>query len=116
MNRIKCDECQGKILHKKVPYELYGVKLGDFPAEVCGKCGEICFSEEVSRKMTQIAKEKGLWGLETRTTIGKVGDALDVRLSKRLVDFFKIQKGEEVILYPEDRNRLVIELKDLSKN
>lgn len=113
MIRKKCDECNGKITHKKVPYELYGIKLGDFPAEVCGKCGEICFSEEVSRKMTQVAKKKGLWGLETKTTIGKVGDALDVRFSKRLVDFFNLRKGGEVLLYPEDRNKIAVEFKDL---
>jgi len=111
MTRTTCDECNGKILHKKVPYKLYGIKLGDFPAEVCQKCGEICFTEEVSRKMTQIAKEKGLWKLETRTTIGKVGDALDVRFSKRLVDFLGLRKGEEVVLYPEDKNKIVMEIK-----
>lgn len=111
MNRIKCEECGGKILHKKVPYELYGNKLGDFPAEVCGKCGEVCFSEEVSREMTQLAKQKGLWGLEIKTTIGKVGDALDIRFSKRLTDFFKLKKGEEVLIYPEARNKVVVEFK-----
>lgn len=95
---------------------MYGIKLGDFPAEVCQKCGEICFTEEVSRKMTQIAKKKGLWGLETKTTIGKVGDALDVRFNKRFVEFFRLKKGEEVWLYPEDRNRIVIELKDSERH
>lgn len=111
MIRTKCDECGGKILDKIIPYEIYGVKLGDFPAEVCEKCGEICFSEEVSRKMTEITKKKGLWGLEVKTKIGQVGDALDVRFGKKLVEFFKLEKGEEVWLYPEDKNKIVIELK-----
>jgi len=106
---MKCDECNGKIIKKKVPYSIYGVKLGDFPAETCTKCGEILFTEETSRKMTQIAKKRGLWGLEAKTKIGKVGDALDVRFPKRIVDFLNLKKGKEVWIHPE-KNKIIIEL------
>ncbi len=109
--RIKCEECGGKILHKNVDYSLYGISLGKFSAQVCDKCGEICFEEDVSRKMTQIAKEKGLWGLEIRTKIGKVGDTLDFRFNKRLIEFLSLKKGEEVFAYPETKSKFIIELK-----
>jgi YgiT-type zinc finger domain-containing protein len=109
MIRKKCDECGGKIVQKDVPYEIYGVLLGQFPAEVCQSCGEIIFTEETSRKMTALAKEKGLWGLEAKTTIGKVGDALDVRFPKRIVEFLDLKKGKEVWIHPE-KKRIIIEL------
>ncbi len=108
MKRIKCEECGGKIIHKKVDYSLYGVSLGKFPAEVCSKCKETCFTEETSRKMTKIAKQKNLWHLESRTKVGKVGDALDVRLSKRITNFLKLKKGVEVTVYPESKHKIVI--------
>lgn len=66
----KCDECGGKIVVKKVPYEIYDIKVGDFLAEVCQNCGEICFSEEKSKKITQKTKERGLWGLERKNWFG----------------------------------------------
>ena len=108
--RTKCDECGGKIEKKKIDYSIFGVSLGKFPAEVCTKCGEVCFDEDTSRKMTDIAKEKGLWKLETKTKIGKVGDALDVRFNKRLIEFLGLKKGEEVTIYPESRKRVIIEV------
>lgn len=109
MNRTKCDECGGKLVLKKVPYELYGVNLGDFPAEVCQNCGEIVFTEETSRGMTAKAKEMGLFGLESRTKIGQAGDSLDVRIPKRMAEFLGLSKGKEVWLHPE-KNRIIIEL------
>ena len=108
--RTKCEECGGKIINKKIDYGIFGVNLGKFPAEVCTKCDEVCFDEDVSRKMTQIAKEKGLWNLETKTKIGKVGDALDVRFNKKLVEFLNLKKGKEVTIYPENKNKVIIEL------
>lgn len=109
MDRKRCDECGGKLLLKKVPYEIYGVKLGDYSAEVCQKCGEIIFTEDTSRVMTSKAKEMGLFGLETRTKIGQVGDSLDVRIPKRMAEFLNLTKGKEVWLHP-DKNRIIIEL------
>ena len=109
MDRKGCDECGGKLSFQKVPYELYGVNLGNFPAEVCLKCGETVFTEETSRAMTTKAKEKGLFGLDAHTKIGQVGDSLDVRIPKRLAEFLNLSKGKEVWLHPE-KNRIIIEL------
>lgn len=110
---VKCYMCnKGNLVNKKVPYELYGQKLGDFEAEVCTECREVFFSEETSKKITALAKKEGLWGLSSKTKIGQAGTALDIRLSKKLIDFFRLKRGEEVILYPESRNRLVAEFPD----
>lgn len=108
--RTKCEECGGKIVRKKVEYEFYGIKIGKFPAEVCSKCGEITFEEEVSRQITKKTKDMGLWGLEARTKVGVAGSTLDIRLTKKIINFMKLRKGEEVIIYPENKHKLIVEI------
>jgi len=107
----KCYMCEkGNLTKKQVEYKLYGVSIGKFDAEVCDKCGETFFDEDVSRKMTKIAKEKGLWGLQARTKIGQAGTTLDVRLPKKIIDFLNLKKGEEVTICPEDKNKIIISI------
>lgn len=107
----KCYMCEkGNLTKKKVDYSLYGISLGKFNAEVCDKCGEVFFDEETSKKMTQLAKEKGLWGLQTKTKIGQAGTTLDIRLPKKIIDFLNLQKGKEIEIYPEGKNKLVISI------
>jgi len=107
----KCYICEkGSLTKKKVDYKLYGVSIGKFDAEVCGKCGEAFFDEDVSKKMTEIAKEKGLWGLQTKTKVGQAGTTLDIRLPKKIIDFLNLKKGKEVEIYPEGKDKLVISI------
>lgn len=107
----KCYICEkGNLLKKKVDYKLYGVRIGKFEAEVCSLCGETFFDENTSKKMTEIAKEKGLWGLQTKTKIGQAGTTLDIRLPKKIINFLNLQKGKEVEIYPEGKNKLVISI------
>ncbi len=108
MIRNKCDECRGKLVEKNVDFSLFGVLLGKFPAEVCTKCGEKVFTEATSDRIDAAAKEKGLWGLEAKTTVGKVGDSLDIRINKRIAEFVGLQKGQSVLVHPEGKNRIVI--------
>lgn len=103
-----CWECGEKMKDKMVEYFLYGIKIGTFPAKVCEKCNETYFSEETSKKITQITKQKSLWGLQAKTKIGKVGTTLDIRLPKKIIGFLNLKKGEEVTIYPESKNKLVI--------
>ena len=105
----KCYMCEeGYLTKKKVDYKLYGVDIGNFNAEVCSKCGEVFFDEDTSKKMTEIAKKRGLWGLQAKTKIGQAGTTLDIRLPKRIIEFLNLKKGKEVEIYPEGKNRLVI--------
>lgn len=108
MKRTKCEECSGRIVRKDVDYSMYGVSLGKFPAEVCTKCGEEVFDEDVSDQIEKITKEKGLYGLGTRTKVGVAGNCLDIRINKKLAKFLGLKKGEEVSISPEGRNRLVV--------
>jgi len=105
----KCYVCEkGNLKKKKVDYSLYGELIGKFNAEVCDKCGETFFSEEVSEKITEIAKKKGLFGLEAKTKIGQAGSTLDIRLPQKIIAYMKLKKGEEIKLIPESKRKLII--------
>ena len=106
----RCYVCgNGGLKKKKVDYFLLGENLGKYDAEVCDKCGEQFFDEEVDLRITKAAKEKGLWGIMTKTKIGQAGATLDIRLPKKIIEFLKLKKGEEVVIYPEGKKRLIIE-------
>lgn len=106
---MKCYECNKVELKKAfVEYKQYGVPLGKFEAEVCRKCGEIFYSSDSAGKIEKEAKKKGLFGLGAKTRIGTSGTALDVKLPKALVNFFKLEKGQEVIIEPIDLNRFQV--------
>ena len=108
MKRKICEECGGNIIHKKVDYILLGQNLGKFPAEVCTKCGEQVFDEEVSEKIDVIAKQKGLWGLQAKTRVGKIGNSFNILINSKIARFLELKKGEEVVIYPESKDKLVI--------
>ncbi len=93
-----------------VPYNLYGVKVGTYKGEECNKCSEVFYSEDTFDKMTKKVKEMGLWGLETKTKLTKVGNSLDIRLNKKVVEFLDVNKGKEVTIIPENKHKLVISL------
>lgn len=108
---VKCYECEkGKLIKKKVKYELYGTEIGRYPAEVCDKCGEIYFDSNALEKIEKKTKELGLFGLRKRVKIGTSGNALDIKLSKSFVDFFNIKKGQEVEIEPVNKNRFEVEV------
>ncbi len=108
MKRKICEECGGKIIKKQVEFNMYGFSLGEFPAEICTKCGEEVFDEEVSDQIEKITKEKGLYGLAVKTKIGVAGNTLDIRINKRIAEFVGLKKGKEVTILPEGKNKLVV--------
>ncbi|MBD3304425.1 hypothetical protein GF343_04720 [Candidatus Woesearchaeota archaeon] len=110
MKRTKCEECGGKITKKLVPFKMYGIKLGDFPAEICAKCNEEVYDEETVEKINEIAKKKGLWGLESRTKVGEVGNSLDIRINKKIADFIGLEKGKDILVHPENKRRIIIDV------
>lgn len=107
----KCYVCgKGKLVNKKIPYALYGVSIGKFEGEQCNKCGESFYSESVFDEMTKKVKKLGLWGLETKTKLTKVGNSYDIRLNKKLINFLGIGKGKEVTVVPENKKKIVVSL------
>ncbi len=107
---MKCPICEGYMKRKKAPYTVGNVKLGIFGADVCSSCGEIFFTEKSSDAIDKKAKEFGLWGLEKKGKIGYSGNSLIVRIPKKVAEFMKLKKGGGILIKPEDKKRLVIEI------
>lgn len=107
---MKCPMCEkADIKLQKKEFKMYGVSLGIFDTEICPACGEELFDEKTSALINKKAKEKGLWGLESKTKVGKSGNSLIIRVSKQIADFMELHTGEEVHLHPEGKNKLVVE-------
>ncbi len=105
-----CPVCGKPVLRRENrKSELYGFDLGNYPAEVCGSCGEIFWREADVRKMEERAKKLGIWGLEHRTKIAVAGNSLIVRIPKSIARFIGLKKGETVSLHPLGRDKLLIE-------
>ena len=108
MKRTKCEECGSKIQEKDVEVSIYGISLGKFPAEVCTQCGEEVFDEKTSMEIEKLSKSKGLWGLDRKIKIVKIGNSLAIRIPKNISEFLGLKDGKEAIMHPE-KNKLIIE-------
>lgn len=107
---MSCPVCDGKLKKTKAEYSYYDTLLGKFDAEVCQDCGETFYTEESSDKIDQIAKSKGLWGLERKSKISYSGNSLIVRIPKEIAKFMDLEKGEDIKLHPEGKKKLVVEI------
>ena len=107
----KCVLCKGKLKKRVIDYKIYGKSIGKFPALVCDSCGEQWFNEETSKKIEKAEKEKGIFGLSRETKISYSGNSLIIRIPKELAKFMGIKRETQVVLYPENKNKLCISLK-----
>jgi len=99
---MKCPICKKGILkRKKIKEEMFGIYLGEFPADVCDNCGESFTDAETTRKIEEIAKKKGIWGLGVKTKITKTGNSLAVRIPKKIAGFLKLKEGKEAYIHPD---------------
>lgn len=106
---MKCPICGKGMLKKGTVKEyMFGVYLGEFPAEICTECKESFTDSDTTRKIEEIAKKKGIWGLSAKTKITKTGNSLAVRIPKRIADYLKLKDGKEAHVHPED-HKLIIE-------
>ena len=107
----KCPICEkGTLLDRRVPYKVYGEKLGDFPASVCSYCKEEWFDEATAMKIEALEKEKGFFGLSAQTKISYSGNSLIIRIPKAIAEFMKLKREELVTIHPEGKNKLSVEL------
>lgn len=85
---------------------MFGVYLGEFPAQICTKCGESFTNEAVTKQIEQ--KEKGIWGMGKMTKISKSGNSLAVRIPQQIAKYLRLKEGKEAFIHPED-HKIVIE-------
>ena len=106
---MKCPSCRkGQLKKGKIEEEMFGVLLGEFPAEICTSCGESFTDSQTTKKIELAAKKKGVWGLGKQTKITKTGNSLAVRIPKEIAEYLKLQEGKEAYIHPE-KGKLVIE-------
>lgn len=109
---MECPVCEnGTLKSGKIKESLFGVFLGEFPADICRNCNESFTDEKTTKKIEEIAKAKGIWGLGKITKISKVGNSLIVRVPKAIAEFLKLRDGEEAFVHP-DGSKLVVEAKN----
>ena len=107
----KCPICgKGTLKKRKIKESMFGIYLGEFPAEVCSHCGESFTDVKTTKRIEDAAKKKGIWGLGMKTKIMKAGNSLAVRIPKKIADYLKLRQGEEAFVHPQD-HKLVIEAK-----
>ena len=106
---VTCPICKKSELKKtKIKETMFGVYVGEFPAEVCSSCSESFTDEETTRQIQDAAKKKGLWGLGVKTKITRTGNSLAIRIPQKIAVFLNIKEGKEAYLHPEKKT-LVIE-------
>jgi YgiT-type zinc finger domain-containing protein len=106
-----CPVCnKGELRRGKIREEMFGVELGTYPADVCGNCGESFVDGKSMQRIESRAKELGLWGLAGKVKIAKSGNSLVVRIPSELARFLKLKGGEEALIRPEGREKIVVEL------
>ena len=106
---MRCPVCeQGTLKKDKIKEMMFGIYLGEFPAEICSKCHESFTDEKTTRAIEYAAKKKGVWGLGKKTKITKTGNSLAVRIPKEIANFLKLRNGKEAYIHP-DKDRLIIE-------
>ncbi len=107
----KCPICEkGELKKGKIKEEMFGVYLGEFPAEICSKCNESFTDEKTTRMIEDVAKKKGIWGLGKKTEIAKAGNSIVARIPKEIVDYMHIKPGQEAYVHPENRGKIVVEI------
>ena len=89
---------------------MFGVDLGEYPALVCDSCGESFVDQDAMKKIEAKAKELGLWGLAKKVSIAKSGNSLVVRIPADLARFLQLKGGEDALVRPEGRGKIVVEL------
>ncbi len=88
-----CPICEkGTLKEKKVKYLVYGIELGQFPAQVCNACQEEWFDEKTSKKIEELEKKKGLFGLSKKSKISYSGNSLVVRIPESIAKFMNVKR------------------------
>jgi|SRR3989344_8020779 len=106
---MKCPICnKGELKKGSIKEEMFGVYLGEFPAQICSECGESFTNSETMKKIEESAKQKGIWGLGTKTKVTRTGNSLAIRIPKNIAKYLNLKEGKEAYIHPE-KNKIIIE-------
>lgn len=107
----KCPVCEkGNLKDGSIDEEIFGVPLGTFKAEVCDRCGESFLNEDSMRSVEEKAKKAGIWGMAEKIKVVRSGNSLAIRIPAKIARFLGLKEGEEILVHPEGREKLVAEV------
>lgn len=107
----ECPVCgKGKLRRGQIREDMFGIDLGEYPAEICDACGESFVDQESMRRIEAKAKAMGVWGLAKKVSIAKSGNSLVIRIPAELARFLGIKSGQDALVRPEGREKIVVEL------
>ena len=96
-----CHNCNVKMVRAKVTIEGMPVRAWE-----CGKCKETVLHPDDAQKMLVFNKLKQ--GIPVK--VGKLGEALMVRIPKEFAQFYSIEKGAGLVLKGEDKSKFEVEV------
>jgi len=103
--------CGGKVKWRKRKVVIDGVDCGILAVEYCNKCGSEYFPEESMEIIEKKMKEEGLWGVERKeVSFWKSGGTVVVRIPAKIAHSLHLKANTKATLYPENKNKLVIEI------
>lgn len=98
----RCTKCNSRM--KKGFMSMEGMKVRVWK---CTKCKEIVLHPEDAQKMLVFNKIRH--GIPVK--IGILGESLIMRFPKEVAEFYKISKGDEVILKADKINKLELDVR-----
>ena len=115
----KCPICEGEVREVKTELSLFCGKLKhSVIGYECLKCGEIFIDEAESKRIDKWVNEPAIRKLvdtlrehefRLRRKVGYSGRTLIVRIPKDIERIVSLNEGDEVEIYPEGKNRIIIE-------
>ena len=107
---MKCVMCGGKTIQKMVEHKEFGILVGTFLAEVCKKCNEAYFDEKIAEDIQKKSQKLGLFGLARKVKVAELGNSIAIRIPKEIGKFLDLKKGKEVVIFPETKHELRIQI------
>ncbi len=103
--------CGGKVGWKKEKVVIDGIDCGILDVEICPKCGEQYLPEESMEIVENKLKNVGLWGVQRKeVNLWKSGNSVLLRIPKDMADALNLKPDEKVMIYPEGKKKLIINI------
>ena len=106
---VRC-RCGGRLEERASEVEFFGIDFGVRKVEVCADCGTEYLSQETMEEVEAEVRKRGLFGLERRGRVSKSGNSLVIRIPQEIVKSMKLKRDLPIIIYPSDKDRLVVEV------
>ena len=106
---VRC-RCGGRLKRSASEVEFFGIDFGVRKVEVCADCGTEYLPQETMEEVEAEVRKRGLFGLERRGRVSKSGNSLVIRIPQEIVKTMKLKRDLPIVIYPSDKDRLVVEV------